>query len=428
MEYQLDRKDGGLRRLTVVFSPQQVLAAWKKAALPFGASFRMAGFRPGKAPLEILEKRFFQQISDAATDALVTFGIDEALAGESLVPVAGLMYEGENARRGEEFRFSVEFCVLEDRELPDLEALQIHEEEPQADPVQESLFMRDVLGRAARRIPVTEGRPQDGDIVQVEVTGKVDGRTVAGMNTGSCRMRLMPTRPGEKVPDLDPIVRGLSVGETGTGTTPCPDNYPDPSMRGRDIELVVTLRGIEREELPVLTDEVAKSLGFHDAGAVSASAHARALEMDRVHKYSEGKKALQNMLETMEGFDAPDALVRQCQREALRRSRQYLQHQFDSVDKLKQTLAVMKSEAGETARRKARARALLLGWAALKGLEVPGGELERVIAVRAARKNMDAESYRHGLARTGELFELRAAMLEELALNELMKTVFRPWK
>ena len=57
MEYQLDRKDGGLRRLTMVFSPQQVLAAWKKAALPFGASFRMAGFRPGKAPLEILEKR-----------------------------------------------------------------------------------------------------------------------------------------------------------------------------------------------------------------------------------------------------------------------------------------------------------------------------------------------------------------------------------
>lgn len=426
MEYQLDSEDGGLRRLKITFSSQEVLAEWKKAALPFGGAFRMAGFRPGKAPLEILEKRFFQQISDTATDALVSRGIDRALAEESLEPAAGLRYEGDNARRGQDFVFSVEFCVLEEGKVPDLEAIHVLEEAPQADPVQESLFMRDILGRAAERVTVTEGHPQDGDIVQIEVTGKMDGRVVAGMNTGSCRMRLMPPRPGEKTPDLDPVVRSLLVGETGTGTTVCPDNYPDPSMRGRDIDLVVTLKGIERETLPVLTDDVAKKLGFRDAGALSASAHARALEMDRVHKYSEGKKVLQNRLENMEGFEAPRALVQQCQREALHRSRQYLQHQFDSVDKLKETLAVMKSEAGETARGKARARALLLGWARVMGIRVPEEEYERVLAVRAARKNMDVENYRQGLARTGELFELRAAMLEERALNELMKKVFRP--
>lgn len=426
MEYKLDKKGGGLCRLEIAFPAQEVFAAWKKAAQPFGASFRMAGFRPGKAPLEILEKRFSQQISDAATDALVSRGIDEALAKESLVPAAGVRYEGESAGRGRDFHFSVEFCVLEERELPDLEAIRIREEEPQADPVQESLFVRDILGRAAERVSVTEGQPQDGDIVQVEVTGKMDGRTVTGMNTGSCRMRLMPVKPGEKAPDLDPIVRGLRIGETGTGTTPCPDNYPDPSMRGRDIELVVTLRGIEREVLPALTDDVARQLGFRDAGSLGASAHARALEMDRLHKYSEAKKTLLNRLENMEGFEAPQALVQQCQREELRHSRRYLQQQFDSVDKLKETLAVMKSEAGEAARRKARARALLLAWADRNGMTVPDGEFARVIAARAARRNMDAESYRHALARTGELFELRAAMLEERALNELMKRVFRP--
>ena len=426
MEYQLDIKDGGLRRLSFVCPAGEVLSEWKKAAAFFASSFRMAGFRPGKAPLEVVEKQFLQQISDGVTDTLVSRSVGEALKKESLVPAAGLDYEGGNAARGQDFHFSVEFCVLEERDLPDIEAIHIKEEEPQADPVQESLFVREILGRAAERTAVTEGHPQDGDIVQAEVTGKMDGRVVPGMNTGSCRMRLMPARPGERVPDLDPIVRGLTVGETGSGSTPCPDNYPDPSMRGRDIELVVTLRGIERETLPPLTDDVARRLGFHDAAALTASAHVRALEMDRVHRFTEGKRTLQNALETWEGFDAPDALVHQCRREVMRRSRQYLQRQFESSDKLKETLALMKEEAEEKALRKARARALLLAWAERAGVEFSEAEFDRVLAARAARKNMDAAGYRLSLARTGEIFELRAAMLEERALNELMKRVFRP--
>lgn len=426
MEYQLEVEDGGLRRLSFTCPAGEVLSAWKKAAQPFAASFRMAGFRPGKAPLEVVEKRFYQQISDAATDALVEAALDDALRREALVPAAGLVYEGGNAVRGREFCFRMECCVLENGDVPDLSSIHIKEEEPRADPVQESLFVREVLGRAAEKTSVTEGRPQDGDVVEVEVTGKMDGEAVPGMHTGTCRMRLMPTRPGEKTPDLDPIVRGLSVGETGSGSTPCPDNYPDPSMRGRDIELVVTLRGIERETLPPLTDELARSLGFRDARALTASAHARALEMDRLHKFSEGRRALQARLESWEGFDAPEALVQQCRREAMRRSRQYLQRKFESPEKLKETLEVMKEEAERQARGKARARALLLLWAEREGVKMAGDEFERVLAARAARKNMDVAGYRRSLVRTGELFELRAAMLEERALNELMKKVFRP--
>ena len=59
-------------------------------------------------------------------------------------------------------------------------------------------------------------------------------------------------------------------------------------------------------------------------------------------------------------------------------------------------------------------------------MKLAGDEFERVLAARAARKNMDVAGYRRSLVRTGELFELRAAMLEERALNELMKKVFRP--
>ncbi len=426
MECQIEKSNGGWHRLSCLFSADEVLAVWKSAAAPFAASVRMAGFRPGKAPLEVLEKQFFQQISDAATDRLVSRAVEHALASEKLMPAAGLAYEGENARRGQGFAFSVTFGVLEPKELPDLEALRVPAEEAQADPVQEELFLREILSREGRKVVVTEGYPRDGDLVEAEVTGRMDGRTVPGMNTGVCRIRLMPSRPGEKVPDLDPVVRGLQVGETGTGCTLCPDNYPDPSMRGRKIELVVTLRGMEREELPPLTDELARKLGFRDKGSLRRSAHARALEMDRLHRFSEGRRLLHDALEKYEGFEAPEALVHAFRREIMLRSRRYLQKQFDSSDTLKETLDVMKQEAAEAAAGKARARALLLGWAERKGLQLDESEFDRVLAARAARRNMDAASCRLSLVRSGELYELRAAMLEDRALSELMKTAYRP--
>ena len=135
---------------------------------------------------------------------------------------------------------------------------------------------------------------------------------------------------------------------------------------------------------------------------------------------------LRDAIERQHEVNVPEALMNACRREIMLRSRQYLQRQFDSPDSLKTTLALMKQEAGEKAERKARARMILLTWAEKKGLRLDENAYDRVLAGRAARRNMDAASYRLSLARSGELFELRAGMLEEKALDELMKAVFRP--
>ena len=426
MEYHVEKGEGGACRLTCFFSAADVTAEWKKAAAPFASSFRMAGFRPGRAPLEVLERQFGRQIAEETTDALVGRGVKKALSAEGLLPVTAFTYEGENALRGRDFRFSVSFGVLPDAETPDFSSLRIEGRIPAADAGQDAAALRDMLGRMAERVPVKEGRPQDGDIVQADVTGRIDGRVVPGMNTGPCRMRLMPLMPGEKAPDLAPVIRSLSIGETGTGTTVCPDNYPDPSLRGRDIELTVTLRSVEREILPPLTEETARRLGFSGVEALENAAHELALERSGARLHMEAKRELMERLEAWEGVEAPSCLVEHCRREAMRRSRQYLQSSYESPDKLREILALMKEEAEETARKKAVRRMLLLGWARGEGLEVRDAELERVLAGRAAAQNMDAASYARSLARGGDIYEMRAAMLEERALEALLARVLRP--
>ena len=422
MEYSLEKGERGFCRLACSFTEAEVQSAWKKAAIHFGSSVAMPGFRKGKVPAAVLEKQFGQQMVDYATDKLVKQALEHAFAREGIEPASGLDYEGGTAERGKAFAFTVDFCVLPEYECPDLTALPVEIAEPVADPVQEELFLREMLSRGANKVQVTEGTPQDGDVISADVIGRVDGRPVPGL-AGPCRMRLMPPVEGERVPDLDPIVRGLRIGETGVGSTPCPDNYPEPSLRGRTIELSATLRSIERDELPELCDVTARKLGFRNVEAMKFRAREQAMDMDRLHKRSQALQGIQNMLGEWQGFDAPELMVKQCQRDLLRRSTQYLQGQQESGPDFVASMAQMRAEAAVAAVRRARARALLLAWARQTGVELPRKELDAVLRGRAARQNKHPEEYLLSVARTGESFEIQAAMHEEKALYALFDAI-----
>jgi len=422
MEYQIDKGEKGSFRLEGSFSEAEVQEAWKKAGTRFGSSMAMPGFRKGKVPLAVLEKQFGQQMADFVTDSLVSRAVEQALAREGLLPVSGFEYEGGAAERGRAFTFRMEFSVLPEAECPDLTLLPVIVEEPVADPVQEELFLREMLARGANKVRVTEGTPQDGDVVSADVVGRVDGRAVPGLN-GPCRMRLVPPVEGEKTPDLDPIVRGLRIGETGMGSTPCPDNYPDPALRGRTIELSATLRSIEREELPELCDATARKLGFRNVEAMKFRAREQALDMDRLHRRSQAMQQIQNMLGAWQGFEAPELMVKQCQRDLLRRSTQYLQRNEQSGPDFVASMARMRAEAAVAAVGRARVRALLLMWARQNGVELPKNELDAVLRGRAARQNKHPDDYLLSVARSGEAFEIRTAMHEEKALYALFDAI-----
>ena len=224
------------------------------------------------------------------------------------------------------------------------------------------------------------------------------------------------------MPDLDPVVRGLRIGETGIGSTPCPADFPDPAFRGRTIELSATLRSIEREELPEFCDDTARKLGFRNMEAMKFRAREQAMDMDRLHKRSQALQKMQATLGTWQGFDAPELMVKQCQRDLLRRSAQYLQRQQATPDYVA-SMARMRAESAIAAVGRARARALLLMWARQAGVELPQKELDAVLRGRAARQSKLPEDYLLGVARTGEVFELRAAMHEEKALYALFDAI-----
>ncbi|MBQ9105984.1 MAG: hypothetical protein IJY48_07680, partial [Mailhella sp.] len=153
------------RKISVVVPAEEVNAALNAAAREVGTSLTIPGFRKGKAPVSVIEKRLPEEVYGRATEVLVERRVAEILKEEDLKPMSRLAFEGEQVARNKDLSFSFTFETLPDVKLPeDLSALTV--EMDSLDPTEEEIadFTKRLLKSTATLEEVTEARlPETGD-------------------------------------------------------------------------------------------------------------------------------------------------------------------------------------------------------------------------------------------------------------------------
>ena len=222
------------RKVSVVISAEEVNAGLTAAAKEVGASVSIPGFRKGKVPASVIEKRFPGEVMGRATEVLVEQRIAAILREEDLKPMSRLEFDGDPIVRGQELKFTFSFDTLPNVKLPeDLSALTV--EMPSLELTEEEIadFTGRLLKSTASLEEVTEERlPQTGDVVTIDVDGDVEGKPVPGMKVENYTIQLSEPKEGKELSELDNIIRGLKAGEEGTGSMVCPEDHIDESLRG----------------------------------------------------------------------------------------------------------------------------------------------------------------------------------------------------
>jgi trigger factor len=320
---------------------------------------------------------------------------------------------------GQPFRFTAGFDVLPDIELPDLTTLSVVVGDPQ--PTEDALnsMLDQALRRLAQYVDVTDRKPQDNDLLTVDVRGTIDGRSLPGMTADGFRLQLLPVQAGGKTPEMDPIVRALNVGEAGSGTMTCPDNYPDPTLRGREVQLDVVLRRIQQEVLPPLCDESAQQLGFKSADELQQEVwqqtfKARLLQIQRDAKHTLMEEQLAKL-----DFPLPESLVQRFYREHQRDAVRYLKSQKADEATIKETLEHMEGESMEFARKKAKGHTFLLALAEREGIVVTSQEAEEAVRAMTKGTGQNYDDIRKTVWETGMIVSMQERMIADRALDRL---------
>lgn len=419
MDYRLEKVSPTSVSIAVDCSVDDVQKAFDRAVKSIGKGLNLPGFRVGKVPAKVIKSRFAERVAADATELLADANLVAILKKEGVRPLSPSQYRGEPAVEGQPFRYTAGFDVLPEIELPDLQSLSVVVGDPQPSDEALNAMLDQALRRHAQYIDVTDRKPQDNDLLTVDVRGTVDGKPLPGMTADGFRLQLLPAQADGKTPEMDPIVRALSVGEAGSGTMICPENYPDPMLRGREVQLDVVLRRIQQEVLPPLTDETAQRLGFQTMDELKQEVWQQTFKARLRQIQRDGKHTL--MEEVLAGLDfpLPDSLVQRFYREHQRDAVRYLKSQKADEATIKETLEHMEGESMNFARKKAKGHTFLLALAEREGIVVTGQEAEEAVRAMTKGTGQNYEDIRKTVWETGMITSMQERMIADRALERL---------
>ena len=408
------------RKISVTVPAEEVNAALTAAAREVGASVTLPGFRKGKAPVSVIEKRFAGEVLSRASETLVERRVADILKEEDIKPLSRLDYNGDQIVRGKDFCFSFSFETLpDDIKLPeDLSALTVEMDSSEATEEEVEAFTKRLLKSTATLEEVKEERlPENGDIVTIDVDGEVDGKSVPGMKVENYSIQLSEPAEGKELSELDNIIRSLHTGEEGTGTMVCPEDHIDESLRGKTVNLSVKLIRISREILPELDEDYAKKLGFPDLAALKKMIADQANHNKAASARSAAEQKL--MASVLEGqeFPLPEAVVKNQQVEYENEIREYLGQQGLDKAAIDESLKNMEGEVRARGEERARVQVFLTALARREKLEVSAQEVDMQIMQMAREYKQDFRKLREALYQNGAVNDIQDRMLNSKAMS-----------
>ncbi len=244
------------RQLDIEIPVEQVEQAKERVTNSIKQRVRLPGFRPGKAPVSLVQSRFEREIREEVLEVLLPQAFRERVSKEELNVVGTPNITDLHFEPGEAIRFKAEFEVTPQFELPNYHGLPVKYEEPAVtdEEVQGRLeAMRDSKAEYVNQDP----RPiENGDHVLAQL------KSVAGLDDPIDEAELpMEVGGADTLAAFTENLVGTPPDETKEFDVTYPEDYGRERLAGKTVRFQLTPKTIRKKELPPLDDEFAKDLG-----------------------------------------------------------------------------------------------------------------------------------------------------------------------
>jgi trigger factor len=250
------------RRLEVSVPAAQVEEAFESRLKSFSRTARLKGFRPGKAPLNVVKRQFGPQLRDEVVSELVRTTLAEALDQQKLLPVGGPRIEPLSMTAGQDLRYAAIFEVYPEIELEGLESIEVVKPVASVGTGDVDAMLDNLRRQRPNFVPAT--RPaQDGDRVVIDFEGTLDGVAFEGGKGENVTVQL---GGGRMLKDFEEGLKGATAGETRTVPVTFPEGYGKAELAGRTAQFTITVKSVEEQQLPEVDEEFCRAFGVTEGG------------------------------------------------------------------------------------------------------------------------------------------------------------------
>ncbi|TGL63002.1 trigger factor [Leptospira sarikeiensis] len=285
MEFKTKKNQNASVELKLTFDKSDLEKAFEKAYQEKQKDLKIPGFRPGKAPIEMVKRHLGDSVANDAINLLLVESISELSGKLEHKMVRFPKFTVEDYVPGKSLVATAVYDTDPEVSLGKYKKIKIKLPEVQVtdeDVVEELQFVRKQLARKLLREP-SEGA-EVGDIVDMEFEVKEEGLEAKNAKNGSSDYKL-----GEpnNLPGFDDHLYGIKTGETKDFSYTYPTDYAREDLAGKKMDFAMTLKAIYKEVLPELDDDLASEYD----GSASLQVLKDKIKTDLQKNYTEAVKS-----------------------------------------------------------------------------------------------------------------------------------------
>lgn len=248
--------------LQVEVDADKVASALDKAFKKIVGRVNVPGFRKGKVPRALFEKKFgVESLYQDALDILLPEAYVQAVEQTGITPVDRPDVDVEKFAKGEPMIFKATVTVKPEVQLGEYKGLEVEVQDVQVADEEIDAELKRLQERHAELVIVDEGVAENGDIVVIDFEGFVDGEAFEG---GKAEKYSLELGSGSFIPGFEDQVVGMSKDEEKDVNVTFPEDYQADNLKGKPAVFKVKLHDIKRKSLPELDDEFAKDVSEFD--------------------------------------------------------------------------------------------------------------------------------------------------------------------
>lgn len=398
MKYTTKAAEKSTVKITMEFDGTEWKDALNKAYLKTKGRFSVNGFRKGKAPRNVIEHAYGKGVFfEDALNVLFSENYGKVLEEkEKEFTAVGDPELAVDDLSDEKVVLVATTPVKPEVKIGSYKGMKIKEFAYTVKDADVDKEMERLLDRNSRKVPVTDRPAQNGDVVNIDFVGTVDGVKFDG---GEAEKFDLTLGSGQFIPGFEEQVVGMNAGEKKDVNVKFPDNYQAEELKGKDAVFAVTLNSIQGKELPELTDAFIK-----DATGSETIEEYKEKTKERLQKQADKnsldatENSILDAISATAEAEIPDAMIEREIDNLVQKFEYQLMYQGlklqDYLDFIKVPLAEFRKNYEEQAKKNVLNQLVISRIIKDEKIEATDEEVEEKVAEQAASVDKSAEEYK----------------------------------
>ncbi len=409
------------KHVSVTVSEADVAAIRKNAVEELGGKAQVPGFRVGKVPHALLQKRFKTEISADIKQKVLLASLEQLSDENDIEPISEPKIDVESLDIPDsgDFHYEFEVEVRPDFELPDYDGIRLTRSSGELLDGEFDVYKQQFLMSYAERL-TTDDPASDGDSVICDMTFTHEGRVVREVKGQSLQLRPQLNFQDAILDGFGKLMAGAKTGDIREAAVMISLQSPVVEMRGEKVTAKFEVLEVQHLRIPVIDKEFCERLGAESEEELEQKLRESLTRQAEYQQRQETRRQVLEKITASADWDLPESLVRQQTENALRRELLEMSQAGFTPEQIATRESKIRQEALETTRQALKEHFVLDKIATKENIECDQSDIDRELVMMSFQSGEPVRKIRARLVKSGMIENLEAQLRERKAVDFIL--------